>query len=473
MAAALDLNPSEMARLIAALDWPSCALGPMHEWPACLRAAVDLALPAHAQIVIFAGEDYVALYNDAYAPTIGNKHPTALGRPAREHWTELWSDLEPLLKQVRTSGRTVSAQDRPFQINRHGYVETVYFDISYSPIQDENGQIHAVLCIVAETTERVAALNAERRLSAIVSSSTDAILGMDLDQRITAWNRGAEALYGYAEHEVMGRPVTLLVPPDRPEEENLIMAQIMNGIRIDTHETQRLHKNGTLIDVSLSVSAIHDRNGRIVGASKIARDIGGRKKAERLQRVLMGELKHRVKNVLATVQAIASQSFGSAEPERFRGFSDRLRALARAHDLLTMQSWEGASLTSVVNGVVSAFGNERFHIDGPDLHLPPRAVVTLSMALHELATNAAKYGALSVPTGSISIDWTYCPNRADFQLIWQETGGPAVNQPTGTGFGSMLIKDVLAAELNGEVELDYQPTGVICRIRAPIDASWD
>lgn len=462
-----------MAQLIAGLDFSNCALGPIENWPGCLKAAVNLALPADAQIVIFAGKDYIALYNDAYAPTIGDKHPHALGRPASEGWAELWQDLGPLLERVRTTGETVSAKDRPFEIDRHGFIEKVHFDISYSPIQDELGHVHAVLCIVSETTERVEALKAERRLAAIVSSSSDAILGMDLDQRVTDWNRGAETLYGYRKEEILGQPVTVLVPSDRPDEEDVIMAQIMNGEQIETHETQRLRRDGTLIDVSLTVSPIHDTDGKVIGASKIARDITDRKKSERLQQILVGELHHRVKNVLATVQVIANQSFGSADPERYRAFSDRLRALSQAHSLLTQQSWEGATLHSVVAGVSKAFGRERFSFDGPELRLPPRSVVTLSMALHELATNAAKYGALSTPPGEISIRWVHCPERENFRMIWEERGGPRVSVPAKRGFGSLLIKDALAAELNGEVELTYEETGVVCIVRAPIDASWD
>ncbi|MTH33177.1 PAS domain S-box protein [Paracoccus limosus] len=469
----LARGQNDLAHLIAALDWPTCPLGPKGEWPDCLRAAVDLILPTHAQIVIFAGPDYVALYNDAHAATIGNKHPRALGRPAREGWAELWSELEQMLRRVSTTGETVSALDRPFHIDRRGFLEEVRFDFSFSPIRDARGRIHAVLCIVAETTERLKALEAERRLAAIVSSSGDAILGMDMQQRITAWNRGAEALYGYAAAEVLGRPVTLILPEDRPDEEDRIMAQIISGVRVDTHETQRRHKDGSLIDVSLTVSPIHDHAGRIIGASKIARDISGRKKSERLRQLLMGELKHRVKNVLATVQAIANQSFGAAEPEKSRAFSDRLRALGRAHDLLTQRNWESASLVSIVDGVVSAFGAERFRVTGPDMPLPPRAVVTLSMAMHELATNAAKYGALSQPTGLVSIDWGCCPEKDEFQLTWRESGGPTVKEPVRTGFGSMLIQDALAAELNGEVELEFAPEGVTCRIRAPLSATWE
>src|SRR5215475_4289099 len=149
------LGGSEMGALVRALDWSKTSLGPISAWPAHLKAVVSLMLPAQAQIVLFWGPELVALYNDAYAPTIGDKHPQALGRPARENWAELWDDLEPLLRRVLETGETVFAKDRPFYIERHGYPEDVYFDISYSPVHDEAGGVVGVLCIVGETTERV------------------------------------------------------------------------------------------------------------------------------------------------------------------------------------------------------------------------------------------------------------------------------------------------------------------------------
>ena len=152
-----------MAELIAAYDWSTSPVGPLQTWPAALRNAVNLILPAQAQIVLFWGADYVALYNDAYAPTIGDKHPRALGRPARESWTELWDDLEPLLRKVRETGETFAAKDRPFYIERHGYGEEVFFDISYSAIPLESGEVGGILCIVSETTDRV---RAQRQTSA-------------------------------------------------------------------------------------------------------------------------------------------------------------------------------------------------------------------------------------------------------------------------------------------------------------------
>jgi len=145
----------KMAELILRHDWKKSPLGPPRTWSPTLRAAVGLILPAQAQIVLFWGPDFIALYNDAYAPTIGSKHPRALGRPARENWSELWGDLEPLLRGVLETGQTFSARDRPFYIERHGVGETVYFDVSYSAVREGDGKVAGVLCVVSETTVRV------------------------------------------------------------------------------------------------------------------------------------------------------------------------------------------------------------------------------------------------------------------------------------------------------------------------------
>lgn len=154
---------NSVADLLKALDHGSCPLGPVAAWPAELRQAIALALPAKAQIVLFWGPQYVALYNDAYASAIGDKHPRALGRPASETWPELWDDLEPLLRGVRDTGETFQAKDRPFHLERGEGGETTCFDVSYSAVPGPGGQTDGVLCIVAETTERV---RAEARLAA-------------------------------------------------------------------------------------------------------------------------------------------------------------------------------------------------------------------------------------------------------------------------------------------------------------------
>ena len=153
--AAWPAASGEVATLLRAADWSSTPAGPSQAWPRSLKTVVELMLPAAAEMVLFWGPDYLAFYNDAYAPTIGLKHPGALGQPARVSWRELWDDLEPLLAGVRASGKTFSARDRPFMINRHGEPEQVYFDISYSAVRDEAQAVAGVLCIVSETTQRV------------------------------------------------------------------------------------------------------------------------------------------------------------------------------------------------------------------------------------------------------------------------------------------------------------------------------
>ena len=166
--------------LVASKDWSQSPLGPPDQWSPALKTTFGLMVPAMAQIVLFWGPDYVALYNDAYAPTIGDKHPRAFGRPAVESWTELWDDLEPLLRRVRETGQTVHADSRPFHIERHGYPETVYFDISYSPVPDEEG-IGGILCIVRETTEQVKSERALRQ-----SESKFHAMANSIDQMIWA-----------------------------------------------------------------------------------------------------------------------------------------------------------------------------------------------------------------------------------------------------------------------------------------------
>ncbi|QMV01843.1 PAS domain S-box protein [Devosia sp. D6-9] len=472
---AISSVSGEMAQLINRYDWQQTSLGPMSTWPLQLKHAVDLSLPSQAQIVLFCGPDMVAIYNDAYAPTIGTKHPGALGKPAREYWSELWDDLRPLLMRVMETGETVVAKDRQFYIERGDTPETVYFDISYSPVRNDAGQVIAVFCVVSETTSRMEYEGELRRLASIISSSQDAIMGINLDLIVTDWNAGAEKLYGFSRDEIVGQSVNVLIPADRLDEETRIIEHIKAGGRLDPHETVRRHKSGRLVDVSLSVSPIVDASGRVIGASKIARDITDRKEAERIQSVLAGELNHRVKNVLATVMAIARQTFsGNTDPKMAKAsFEARIHNLARAHDLLTRGSWESASLSQVVAQALSPYPSKAFQVEGPELNIPPKAVLALALILHELATNAAKYGALAVSSGRVMVSWVAGDGTdTGFRFVWKEVGGPVVVPTSRKGFGSRLIQSLSAGQLQGTVEMTYDADGVRCEICAPLSSEW-
>ncbi|WEK41873.1 MAG: PAS domain S-box protein [Candidatus Sphingomonas colombiensis] len=206
-----------LGAMMLAKDWSSSPLGPIEHWPQSLLSAVSLMLPASAEIVLFWGEDYAALYNDAYAPTIGDKHPAALGRPAREAWRELWSDLEPLLAHVRSTGETFAAKDRPFYIERAGFGEEVFFDVSYSPVRIEDGSVGGVLCIVSETTERVRAARAVAEDRARLAQMFEEAPGFAAvlrgpDHRFELVNRAYRELVGDRDGEVIGRSARDVLP---------------------------------------------------------------------------------------------------------------------------------------------------------------------------------------------------------------------------------------------------------------------
>lgn len=207
----------------------------------------------------------------------------------------------------------------------------------------------------------------------------------------------------------------------------------------------------------------------ITGAS---RDLTDRKQAEDFQRLLLNELKHRVKNTLSTIQALTTQTLSTAPDLRSAkdSLEQRIVSMAKAHDLLIASSWTGASLKEVVGRTLEAFSPSQTDISGPDIEISSRQTLGMSMALHELATNATKYGALSCPGGRVSVRWTVDGNV--LQLDWQERGGPKVSPPTRKGFGSRLLERLLVGELDGAINLDYWAAGVCCRITAalsPVD----
>ena len=194
-------------------------------------------------------------------------------------------------------------------------------------------------------------------------SSDDAIISKDINGVISSWNKGAQRLFGYKAEEVIGKSVTILIPPDRVDEEPSILGRLRRGERIDHYETVRQRKDGSLVDISLTVSPLHSADGRVIGASKIARDITDRKRAQEQQKLLLAEIMHRVKNTLATVQAIATQTLRRAPAEEREAFTGRLHALSKAHDLLTSDKWDRAPLRAVVNAALAPFQQQRFVLE--------------------------------------------------------------------------------------------------------------
>jgi two-component system, chemotaxis family, CheB/CheR fusion protein len=311
-------------------------------------------------------------------------------------------------------------------------------------------------------------------LAAIVESSDDAIVSKTLDGTITSWNPAAEKLFGYTSEEAIGRPIAILAPPDRASEMPEILERIRRGEKVDHYETRRRRKDGSLIDISLTVSPIRDETGRIVGASKIARDVTLRKQAEERQRMLTADLSHRVKNILTVVQVLAERSCAKATSvaeclETFRG---RLQALNAAHNALIADDWKWASLPSLIRTTLEPYlgPEDRIRLDIGDVRIDPDIAVTLALGVHELATNAAKYGALSSPDGRVSLvaHIRTGENGGELHLAWQEDGGPAVGAPATAGFGTTMLGQAIEFQHKGRVELDWRKGGLVCRVALPL-----
>jgi PAS domain S-box-containing protein len=334
-----------------------------------------------------------------------------------------------------------------------------------TPIFDGEGNLRGGVNMLLDISDRSDADQANQILAALVESSQDAIVSKTLGGIVQTWNRGAERLFGYSADEMVGKPISILIPDDHADEEPEILRRVSSGRRVETYETVRRRKDGSLVDVSLTVSPVRDKAGRIVAASKIARDITERKRSEEQQKLLVREIKHRVKNTLATVQAIARQTLPNASRQELDVFAGRLQALAGAHDLLTSDNWNRSPLSAVVLRAISAFDDvakERFLVDGrSDVWIDADKSSGLTMVLHELATNAVKYGALSNDSGRVEIAWETRQETGGLHLDfrWKEVGGPPVKVPERRGFGSSLIERALQGE-SSTIRLDFDPDGL-------------
>jgi PAS domain S-box-containing protein len=504
---------------------------------------------------------------------LSRAHPEDRSRVAKHIARSLHSDSDYV---DHVEFRVVTADGKIRWLENQGWVEI-----------RSAGEPARAFGVLRDITGRKDAEEAQERLASIVKSSADAIISKTLDGIITTWNEAAERILGYSPAEMIGQSVRRLIPADRQQEEDMVLASVARGERIENHETLRVAKNGRPIDVSVTVSPVQNGAGRIIGASTIARDITDRKRAEeRLQRqadllnqshdailawrlgdgisywskgaerlygytaeeaagqsshellrtcspipvqeieerivregswygellhttrdgraivvesrhvrisyngelhaletnrditqrkaseeqiqFLMREVNHRAKNMLSVVHAIAHQTAVRSPGDFMERFSERIQALSASQDLLVRNEWNGVEIEELVKTQLALFAGlvgSRIALQGPKLRLSPAAAQAIGLAVHELATNAGKYGALSSVRGRIDISWG---TRGDaFTMSWTERDGPHVSEPERRGFGTIVTKAMVERSLDGEVDIEFAPAGLTWRLTCP------
>ena len=308
-----------------------------------------------------------------------------------------------------------------------------------------------------------ASLQLELELTTILEGIGEGFYAVDRDWRLTRFNSAAARHFGREPVSVLGKVLWEVFPSGNGSELARLFQQVMASRVAATGETGSIMVPGRW--VAYRVFPLGD------GMAVVFNDITDRKRAEAHRELLLNELNHRVRNTLATVQSMAAQTLRNAGVDAGvqRVLEARLITLSNVHNVLTDSNWDSADLNEVVQAALRPHrppGRERFAIAGPSLRLRPKSAVAVSMALHELCTNAIKYGALSVDAGQVSVSWSVEGER--FNLSWRERGGPAVAPPRRSGFGTRLIERGLSAELRGTARIDYRLDGVVCTVDAPL-----
>jgi two-component sensor histidine kinase len=469
-----------MGARIRAYDWNSSVLGPPENWPRSLRDMVKMILNSPQPMMVRWGSELIQFYNDAYIPMVETeRHPKALGQRSRDFCVETWDIVGPQIDHVMAGKGSTRHEDLLVPMRRNGRRENAWWSYSFAPIDDE-GRVGGVLVICNEVTAQHRANEAfkdqTRRFHQLFerASSFMAVLsGPDHVFEIT--NAAYKRLIG--DRDFIGKPVREIVPEVAPQgylellDEAYRTGRPYVGTRMPV--TLQPAAGGTLKDIFIDfvIQPMMDADGEISGIFVEGVDVTEHVQAEQHLQLMNAELKHRVKNTLAIVGGIASQTLpGNTTDAGVETFQDRLAALGRAQDILTATSQPTVSVRDVVENALAPHktGKGRISVSGPDIIVGSKQALSLAMAIHELATNAIKYGALSDDRGRIDISWrrTLDGGAPVFKFSWMESGGPPVETPSRKGFGSELIEGRLAWDFAGRVEVSYEPTGFICGLIA-------
>jgi two-component system CheB/CheR fusion protein len=461
----LETSKEEMQSINEELETVNTELSDKNQRLATLNSDLRNLLESTQVATIFLDNDLRIKNFTPGITELFHLRETDYGRPitdlvSRLNYHELADDVATVQRKLTVVEREVALSDGTTYVLHIRLYRTVA------------NVIEGVVLTFFDITERKRFEAQRAWLASIVDASVDAIISQDQNACITSWNAAAERIFGLNAQEAIGSTLAeQLGPYIDPSTRNHI-DQRLGGFKPWETEMQWRRDQNT-ITLALSASPITDNADRVVATSIIARDISGRVAQAQQRELLLQELNHRVKNVLATVQSIMMQTQHKAPAEFRDAFAKRIQALAQTHNLLTRSQWRGVSLRELLEAELRPYGDEdnpRWHLSGEAVALGPDEAVALGLAFHELTTNAAKYGALATQTGRLVVHWhvTEGSEGHTLNVAWLERGGPAAHTPRRQGFGLRLIQEGLAHELEAQVQLDFEPEGLRCALGVPL-----
>ncbi len=478
------INP-DCGKLFCDTDWATTPLGPREDWSVELKTLTDVMLNSLQPMLMVWGPSQTTLYNDGYAQMCGKRHPQAFAKPFRDLWHDIWDQVDPIISAAY-AGQGTAMDDIQFTMHRNGYPEETHFAFSYTPVRDPWGTVLGMFCACNEITNQVAISRQERtqreRFMQVFELSPGGIaMLVGPDHVFDYANEEYYSMIGVG-REIIGKTVAEAVSEVVRQGfigllDNVYRTGepfIAKNMSIELNRGPDGEKQTRLID--LVYQPMRGKDDAVTGILVQARDVTQLRADEERQELLSHELGHRLKNQLAMVQAIASQTLRNAPdlPTARKQLSERIGVLSNAHDTI-LEGGRGASTVRQLVDLMTDLHDDpvtpRFTISGPNLKIGSRPSLSLSLILHELATNAIKHGALSSQTGMIDLRWKVGGEARDrFEMIWTEQGGPAVVHPETNGSGMRLISAGLNGTLDSDVAIDFARDGLRCVITADLES---
>jgi two-component sensor histidine kinase len=462
-------NGGEMGALMGAADWASTPLGSPDEWDQSLQTAVSICLTTPFVSAVHWGPDLRILYNNAYIPALAERHPAALGKPFSEVWPEIWTVLGPQIEHVLRTGEGFATENQLLRMERRGRIEDTYWIYSFAPIYDDSGVMAGVFVTAIDNTSNVLAdqlrrADAERQRRLFEQApGFIAILGGP-SHVFEFTNQAYDRLIGRG--DLAGKAVREALPDIEGQGFFELLDQVYStgqpfvGTAVPLELEPQKGAAKSLVYVDFIYQPVVDEAGEVTGIFVEGYDVTSRVTADAGQKLMVDEMNHRVKNTLSTVMALAMLTGKSATTitEFKASLSNRIHAMAKTQDLLTKGHSKAVEVREIIEIELAPYmTGEQVVLVCDSMTIEPANAVRLGLLVHELSTNAAKYGALASPEGRLSVRCEHGPGGA--VLVWREVAEKSAAVVKSGGFGSLLIER-LAREMRGGAKVDVVSGGL-------------